>query len=308
MSIDQHTHTTIESILNAHPVVLFMKGTRFQPECGFSAKTAGILDTLLPDYATIDVLQDARLREGIKEYGQWPTIPQLYVNGEFIGGCDIVSEMSESGELYAALGLEPPKAASPRIRFSAAALTLIRDALDQEPDAVLQLQIDARWETRLSLGRPGEHSVRVDISEIPVCMDPSTAERADGLNIDVTETIQGRALRCDNRNAPPPVKSMDVAELRERLDAGEGLWLLDVRDPEERQIAQIAAAMPLDEAAEQRIKKLPNDTTLVFHCHTGVRSRAAAEHFRVLGFKDVYNLEGGIEAWSVEIDTGVPRY
>ena len=100
-SIDEHSRAAIEAVLNAHPVVLFMKGNRSQPQCGFSARTAGMLDTLLVDYATVDVLKDAALREAIKLYGQWPTIPQLYVDGELIGGCDIVGQLYDSGESLA---------------------------------------------------------------------------------------------------------------------------------------------------------------------------------------------------------------
>ncbi|MFQ5938289.1 MAG: Grx4 family monothiol glutaredoxin [Acidiferrobacterales bacterium] len=306
--MDENTLATIENILAVHPVVLFMKGTPLQPQCGFSAKTAGILDTLLPDYRTVNVLEDHQLREGIKAYGQWPTIPQLYINGELIGGCDIVSDMFESGELYAALGLEPPKVASPRITFSEAAASLIREALEQEPGAVLHLQINARWESQFKLGGPSEHAIRIEVSDMSVLMDPSTADRADGLHVDITDTIQGRGLRFENPNAPPPVKSMSVAKLRERLDALEELFLLDVRDPEERQLAKIHEAIPLDDAADQQIGGHSNNTPLVFHCHTGARSRAAAEYYRLLGFTDVYNLEGGIEAWSIEIDPAVPRY
>ena len=305
-SIDEHSRAAIEAVLKAHPVVLFMKGNRSQPQCGFSARTAGMLDTLIVDYATVDVLKDAALREAIKLYGQWPTIPQLYVDGELIGGCDIVGQLYDSGELYAVLGVEQPEPTVPRIGGSEAALAAIRNALEQETGAALHLQISARWDTRLDLGPPNEQAVRADMADIPVYMDPSTARRADGLHIDVIDTLHGRSLHFDNPNAPPPVQPMSVTELKRRLDAGSPLRLLDVRGPAERQAAQIAAAAPLDEAAE--IESLPEDTPLVFHCHTGVRSRAAAERFRLLGFKNVYNLEGGIEAWSVEIDSSVPRY
>lgn len=308
-SINEHSRAAIEAVLSAHPVVLFMKGNRSQPQCGFSARTAGILDTLIVDYATVDVLKDAALREAIKLYGQWPTIPQLYVDGELIGGCDIVGQLFHSGELYAVLGVEQPEPTVPRIGCSEAALAAIRNALEQETGAALHLQISARWDTRLDLGPPNEQAVRAEMAkmaDIPVFMDPSTARRADGLNIDVIDTLHGRSLHFDNPNAPPPVQSMSVTELKRRLDAGSTLRLLDVRGPAERQAAQIAAATPLDDAAE--IEILPEDTPLVFHCHTGVRSRAAAERFRLLGFKNVYNLEGGIEAWSVEIDSSVPRY
>jgi monothiol glutaredoxin len=80
-------------------VVLFMKGNRAAPQCGFSARVVQILDSLLPSYTTVDVLRAPDVREGIKEYSSWPTIPQLYVGGEFLGGCDIVSELYTTGEL-----------------------------------------------------------------------------------------------------------------------------------------------------------------------------------------------------------------
>jgi len=93
------THTRIEEILKSHKVVLFMKGDRRVPQCGFSATVVQILDQLLPEYATVNVLEDPEIREGIKEYASWPTIPQLYVDGEFQGGCDIIREMYANGEL-----------------------------------------------------------------------------------------------------------------------------------------------------------------------------------------------------------------
>lgn len=93
------TRTRIEEILKSNRVVLFMKGDRRFPQCGFSATVVQILDELLPDYVTVNVLEDPEIREGIKEYSSWPTIPQLYVAGEFQGGCDIVIDMYRSGEL-----------------------------------------------------------------------------------------------------------------------------------------------------------------------------------------------------------------
>ena len=82
-----------------HKVVLFMKGTPLFPQCGFSSRAIAILDHLGAPYHTVDVLQDMEIRQGIKSYSDWPTIPQLYVKGEFVGGCDIVTEMFQSGEL-----------------------------------------------------------------------------------------------------------------------------------------------------------------------------------------------------------------
>ncbi len=89
----------IAEAVNAADVLLFMKGTPLFPQCGFSSRAIAILDHLGVEYATVDVLQDAGIRHGIKEYSDWPTIPQLYVKGEFVGGSDIMMEMYESGEL-----------------------------------------------------------------------------------------------------------------------------------------------------------------------------------------------------------------
>src|SRR5579885_3351402 len=89
----------IDSTVKGNDVVLFMKGTPLFPQCGFSSRAIAILDRLGVEYATVDVLQDQGVRQGIKAYSDWPTIPQLYVKGEFVGGSDIMMEMYESGEL-----------------------------------------------------------------------------------------------------------------------------------------------------------------------------------------------------------------
>ncbi len=93
----------IDEIVNKNDVVLFMKGTALFPQCGFSSRAVAILDHLNVPFETVDVLQDPEVRNGIKAYSDWPTIPQLYVKGEFIGGCDITREMFQSGELQQAL-------------------------------------------------------------------------------------------------------------------------------------------------------------------------------------------------------------
>ena len=115
MSLAEPVRQRIESMLAQHRVVLFMKGTRNAPSCGFSAATAGALNELLDDYATVDVLADEEIRQGIKDFGNWPTIPQLYVNGELVGGADIVQGMAASGELHTLLGLPQPDRTPPEI-------------------------------------------------------------------------------------------------------------------------------------------------------------------------------------------------
>lgn len=91
--------TQIKDTVTANDVVLFMKGTKEMPQCGFSSRVAGVLNYMAVDYADVNVLADDAIRQGIKDYSDWPTIPQLYIKGEFVGGCDIITEMMLSGEL-----------------------------------------------------------------------------------------------------------------------------------------------------------------------------------------------------------------
>jgi monothiol glutaredoxin len=98
--------TRIADLVKGNDIVLFMKGTALFPQCGFSSRAIAILDRLGAAYETVDVLQDPDIRQGIKEYSEWPTVPQLYVRGEFVGGSDIMMEMFESGELQQLLGVK----------------------------------------------------------------------------------------------------------------------------------------------------------------------------------------------------------
>ena len=101
----------ISEAIRDHEVILFMKGTPERPMCGFSARTVAALDSLGREFAAVDVLPDPRIRQELSALSNWPTIPQLFVRGELVGGCDIVTEMYESGELHKVLGVEPPAGA-----------------------------------------------------------------------------------------------------------------------------------------------------------------------------------------------------
>jgi monothiol glutaredoxin len=103
----------IAHAIGENPVILFMKGTPEQPMCGFSARTVAALQALNTPFAAVDILPDPRIRQELSALSQWPTIPQLFVNGELVGGCDIVTEMYESGELAQTLGVDQPAAAEP---------------------------------------------------------------------------------------------------------------------------------------------------------------------------------------------------
>lgn len=308
MSLDPVLRSRIDALLQQHPVVLFMKGSPQAPRCGFSAATAGVLNELLGDYASVDVLADAEIREGIKAYGNWPTIPQLYVKGELIGGADIVQSMYGSGELQKLFGLPEPDRTPPTLTISDAATQAIRDALaDAGPETALQLSIDARFQAQFQLAEPDERLIRADANGIVIQMDAATAARARGIRIDWVDTPQGSGLAIDNPNAPAPVKSMSVGELKSRLDAGD-ITLVDVRPPEERAQAALKHAFQTFDDGVDALAHLPKDTALAFICHTGGRSARAAEHFRSIGFRTVFNVEGGIDAWSREVDATVPAY
>ena len=100
----------IAEAISGNRVILFMKGTPDQPRCGFSARTVAVLEQLGQPYAAVDILPDPRIRQELSAISQWPTIPQLFVGGELVGGCDIVTEMYETGELAEALGVDQPEA------------------------------------------------------------------------------------------------------------------------------------------------------------------------------------------------------
>jgi monothiol glutaredoxin len=203
MSLDPEVRNVLDGLLRENRVVLFMKGNRTQPQCGFSAKTVEALDMILPDYQVVDVLQNAEIREGIKAYGNWPTIPQLYVAGELVGGCDIIKEMFDSGELGTVLGVQPPAAARPpTIRVSPAAMDIMQNALDKNPGKAICLRINGSWKHSMSLEAPRPGSISVSAGPITIDVDPWSATRADGLSIDVMESVQGRGFRFDNPNAP----------------------------------------------------------------------------------------------------------
>jgi len=309
MSLDPALRTRIETLLNTHPAVLFMKGSPQMPQCGFSAKAAAALDAIGADYAHVDVLADDAIREGIKRYGDWPTIPQLYIGTELIGGSDIIAQMLGSGELSEALGLPPPDRTPPQITITPAALEMLRAAIDKaDGDLVLNIDIDRNFRPRLNLAPPDPAAIGQEIDGVRVQCDLASARRSNGLTIDFADDLRGRGLVIDNPNAPKPVKSITPAEANPRARAG-ALTIVDVRPPEERaQAALPLAVRVLDGDGERQLQALPKDTELAFLCHHGGRSREAAERFAALGFTCVYNIEGGIDAWAQQVDGTIGRY
>ncbi|WP_261997276.1 Grx4 family monothiol glutaredoxin [Stenotrophomonas sp. Ste96] len=308
MSLDPALRSRIESILNANRVVLFMKGQPSMPQCGFSAKAVGALQDLGVEFDHVNVLADAEIREGIKAYGEWPTIPQLYIDGELIGGSDIILQMAGSGELSSVLGLAAPDRTPPRITVTPAAVEMLRGALADSPGAALQLGIDARFQPNFQLAPHDDNAIAAESNGLRVQFDLASARRAEGITIDWVDDIRGKGLAIDNPNAPKAVQELSVRDADDQLRAG-SITVVDVRPADERAIAAINAPFEtFDGDNRARLEALPKDTALAFLCHHGGRSAQAAEQFRALGFTKVSNITGGIDAWSNDVDNGVPKY
>jgi monothiol glutaredoxin len=307
MSLDPALRARIESLLAANPVVLFMKGNPRAPQCGFSAKAVGALDATGATYAHVDVLADPEIREGIKAYGDWPTIPQLYIGGELVGGSDIILQMAGSGELHGALSLPPPDRTPPQITITAAAAAMLKQAIADAGDGyALQVDVDGAFNARLQLAQRDEAAIATEVDGIRAQFDLASAQRARGMTIDWADDERGRGLVIDNPNAPPKVGALTPAQVAERVAAGT-LTVVDVRPADERAIAE--APLPyrsFDDGVEE-IEALPKDTALAFLCRSGGRSAQAAEHFRALGFRELYNISGGINAWAL-IDPKLQAY
>ncbi|MFC1695501.1 Grx4 family monothiol glutaredoxin [Pseudomonadota bacterium] len=307
MELNDDVKNKIEGYVKNNRVVLFMKGTPQQPMCGFSAKTVAALDSVVPDYLSVNVLDDADVREGIKVYGNWPTIPQLYIEGELVGGCDIILNMLNSGELHQCLGLDAPDRTAPELTVTPAAAEKIKEAMQGHEGIALHFQIDAGWDAQFNLAPPQGQEIASESNGINVLMDIATAQRARGAVIDWVSTMQGEGLAIDLPLAPAPVKQMTVQELARKIEAGE-VTLIDIRGADERSRARIEGAQLLDQNTVAELEKLPKDTALAFLCHHGNSSMGAAEYFRKQGFTNVNNVAGGIHAWSMEIDSSIPTY
>jgi monothiol glutaredoxin len=202
----------------------------------------------------------------------------------------------------------------PIITITPAAARALAEAREAESDA-LHLTVTTSFEHDLSLGPSAEaerddavRAVRVQVAGITIVLDPESARRADGLVIDYVTTPSGAGFQIDNPNAPPRVQQLSPRELKAMLDRGERLELFDVRTLAEQDAAVLPGARLFDRETQAYLDGLDRGTLLVFQCHHGGRSQAAAERAVAAGFRRVYNLRGGIDAWSREVDPTVPRY
>ena len=296
----------IRELIGSSKIFLFMKGSKNFPQCGFSNTVVGILNELGSDFETFNVLEDQEVRQGIKTFSDWPTIPQLYIDQEFVGGSDIVRQMFAKGELHEMLGIKVEEVEPPTITVTDNAKVAIAQAMEGET-GVLRLMISPRFQYQMGFGPAEEGGFEVESNGVTVYIDRGSAKRANGMTIDFQDGPSGGVI-IDNPNEPAKVKQLSVTDLKAAMDAGEAVTLYDVRTDEEREIATIAGATHLTRETVGDLMALPKDTRLVFHCHHGGRSQAAAQEFIGEGFTNVANLVGGIDAWSAQVDSSVPRY
>ena len=259
--------------------------------------------------------RDPSVREGMKELSSWPTFPQLYVKGAFVGG--LRHRAGPCTRLRAScrrrLGVDSASRGEPQQRASAArhlhgrggegqgrgrgrrqrrcAAPRGRPAVPVRP----ALRAEGRVGRRRAVRRRGALSRRR--------VGVARGRHRDRLR----RRPAGSAFKIDNPNEPARVRPIGPGALKALLDAGK-VELFDVRPDGERALASIAQAHALDAAGRQRLSGLPKDAAIAFHCHHGGRSRAAAEQLVAQGYTHVYNLEGGVDAWSEQVDPSVARY
>ncbi len=302
-----NARTRIEDWITSNDVVLFMKGNRTAPQCGFSSRVVELLDDYLPHYATVNVLEDPEIRQGIKDFSSWPTIPQLYVKGKFVGGCDIVTEMGQTGELDEVLGVKRPDLAIPEVFLTANAEKALTDFHEGDGKPTVRVEISSAWHYAMDFDDERNGDIVVEGQNWKLVMNRAAARKADGMKIDFI-TEGGGGFKIDNPNEPPKVNQLPVEELAAWREGAKPFELIDVRPDEERALASLDGARPLDAATRHMLDGLDRTVPLVFLCHHGNRSQYAAQQALEMGFVNVNNVVGGIDAWSQRIDSDVPRY
>ena len=189
---------------------------------------------------------------------------------------------------------------TPVIRLSVSARRALQEAAVDAGGDPLRMRISDRFEYDLFFGSRADGDLDVDCGGITILLDPPSARRADP---------DGAGFKIENPGEPPKVKQISATELKAMMDRGLPFELVDVRTEEERAIAKIQGSRLLNKEGHDYLLSLDRSTTIVFHCHHGIRSQSAAEYFlREEGFRNLYNLRGGIDAWAQLVDPSLPLY
>jgi monothiol glutaredoxin len=202
MTSTPETLKQIEDIVKGNKVVLFMKGNKSFPQCGFSATVVGILSEIVDEFETVNVLADPGIRQGVKDYAQWPTVPQLYIDGEFVGGCDIIKQMNANGDLHKQLGKELAPVQPPSITVSDSAAVELKAALaESDSGDTIHIQVDLSYRHDMSVGPVEAGQFQVTSNGVAFCFDRASARRANGLHIDFLTEDGEAGFKLDNPGA-----------------------------------------------------------------------------------------------------------
>jgi len=291
----------IQSLISEFPIVLFMKGNRENPQCGFSAEIVKILDHYVPFYETCDVLLDPDLREGIKEFSEWPTIPQLYVRKQFIGGCDIMKELHQAGALIKILGLKLTGLQVPKVSLSDSAyercLYFLRVSYIYH---AVRISVSARYAYSLQVDDLRLGDMELKYKKIQLIFSKPTASRIDGMRIEFVESEMKRGFKFINPSFPSRVKLIKVSDLKALVIKEKRFTIFDTRTQNEWDDSNIQNSKLLLGLSRNDMERISKNESIIFYCNKGKHSRAIAEKFRFNGFSNVYSLIGGIEEWNKE--------
>lgn len=310
MTLSAADRQRIETLLRAHRLVVFMNGAPDAPERFFSHKICRLLDGLGLDYAYVDVSADSKLREQIKAYGGLQAIPQLYLDGQPLGGNEVVEQMAGADELHAALGLPVPDRTPPAVRLTPAAAEFLRGVVRGKGEGtVVDIAVDPQFRSSLRFGPRRNDAIAAEMDGVALQFDLASARRAEGLSIDWQDVERGPSLLLSHPRAPvpKPVRWISPSEADARVRAGT-LTIVDLRREEERALARLSVPfLYLDEGTHE-IRHMPPQAPLAVLCHRGERCWHGAQHLVQLGHRDVYAIEGGIDAWAADVDASIPRY
>lgn len=304
------TRQRIEALRPTHRLVLVMSGTPNTLTCGSTVNICELLDGIGLDYAPVDGTGDPEFARGERHRAYRYGIPQLYLDGEFVASGDAIEDMANAGELHAGLGLAAPDRRPPEVKLSPAAAKFLRAVIaGREGGVVADIQITAQWSGCVRIEPRRKGTIQTEVDGVPLQFDLASVRRAEGMSIDWQDVERGPDLLLHFPNAPviEPVRPMSP----EQADAGVrdgGLTIVDIRHPQERALARLNLPfLSLDEH-NHVIRNLAPDVPLAVLCHHGDRSVPAAEYLHLLGHRDVYYIEGGIEAWAERVDPSIPRY
>ncbi|QWF14786.1 rhodanese-like domain-containing protein [Lysobacter capsici] len=287
-----------------------MNGTPATLRCGLSRGLLDLLDDMGLAYAHIDATGELQRGRGSERRREWLAIPQLYLDGEYLASGDLIEQMANAGKLHIALGLPAPDRRPPEVTLSAAAADFLRAAIgNSAPGTVAEIEVDAKWASCVRLVPRRKGMIQTQVDGVPLQFGLSSARRSDGLSIDWEDVDRGPSWTMRFPGAPviEPVRPIAPADADAAAREGR-LLIVDIRHPQERALAQLSLPfLSLDESRHE-IRNLAPAVPLAVLCHRGDRSVHAAEHLHRLGHRDVYYIEGGIQAWADLVDTTIARY